>query len=147
ATLSVVCPSFPVGIDDAAFTTLYGDTAAAPFFTVGLGSRLTARHPVLPFAVRIADPVPAQLAAALTGVPRIVVRDAASATRLRAAGVERDIVVVARPATRLDRAVDTTTLPMRIAQLRQLGWLPDDGYVVADPSLAAAARQALPATV
>ena len=147
ATLSVVCPSFPIGIDAAAFTRLYGNSAAAPFFTIGLGSRLAARHAVLPFAVRVADPVPDQLAAALAGAPRIVVRDSASAQRLRTAGVDRDITVVAHPGTQLDRVVDTATLPVRVAQLRQLGLLPDDDYVVADPTLAAAAREALDTTV
>jgi hypothetical protein len=147
ATLSVVCPTFPAGISDADFAERYGGSAAAPFFTVGLGTRLAARHPVLPFAVRIADPVPEALTTALAGAPRIVVRDAASAERLRAAGVERDITVVAHPGTRLDRVVDAATLPVRVAQLRQLGLLPDGDYVVADPSLAAAARAALDATV
>lgn len=144
ATLSVVCPSFPVGIDDAAFERLYGDTGAAPFFTTGLGQKVAARHPVLPFAVRVAEPVPDQLVSSMSGAPRIFVRDTASADRLRAAGFERDITVVAHPGTRLGRVVDAATLPVRVQQLRQLGLLPDGEYVVAgDPSVASAAREAL----
>lgn len=70
-------------------------------FTLDLAARLDPAHPVVPFAV--AD-LPRELAA-------------------RAA-----FVAVADPALLLDRVVDRDTLPARVAQLRQLGELPDGDY-------------------
>jgi hypothetical protein len=74
-------------------------------FTLELASRLDPAHPVVPFAVR---DVPAVLAA-------------------RAA-----FVAAADPAFLLDQVVDRQTLPARVAQLRQLGELPDGDYDIAE---------------
>lgn len=74
-------------------------------FTLDLATRLDPAHPVVPFAVR---EVPAVLAA-------------------RAA-----FVAESDPALLLDRVVDLETLPVRVAQLRQLGELPDGDYDVSE---------------
>ncbi|TDV50884.1 hypothetical protein [Actinophytocola oryzae] len=71
-----------------------------------LATRLDATHPVVPFAV---PEVPGGLAA-------------------RAAVV----VTGPNPGLLLDRVVDRDTLPARVAQLRQLGELPDGDYEVGD---------------
>ncbi|MCA1655598.1 MAG: hypothetical protein LC635_03945 [Pseudonocardiaceae bacterium] len=123
ATLTVVCPGFPVGAPLPA-------DYPADWFISGLGTELENMHPVLPFAIRVADPVPAALVALVSRAQLVTVRDAESRDRLVAAGVERDIEVVAHPALLLDRVVDVASLPVRAAQLRQLGVLPDGGYDV-----------------
>ena len=74
-------------------------------FTLGLAARLDPDHPLVLFGVR---DVPAELAA-------------------RAA-----FVAEADPALLLDRVVDADTLPARVAQLRQLGELPDEDYTVTE---------------
>ena len=75
-------------------------------FTLDLATRLAPGHPVVLFAVR---DVPAALA-------------------------ERAVFVAgADPALLLDRVVDVDTLPVRLAQLRQLGELPDGDYDIAEP--------------
>jgi hypothetical protein len=74
-------------------------------FTLDLATRLDPGHPVVVFAVR---DVPADLAA------RAV------------------FVAVADPALSLDRVVDVATLPVRVAQLRQLGELPAEDYDVTE---------------
>lgn len=74
-------------------------------FTLELATRLDPAHPVVPFGVR---EVPAVLAA-------------------RAA-----FVAEADPAFLLDHVVGLETLPVRVAQLRQLGELPDGDYDVSE---------------
>jgi regulator of replication initiation timing len=74
-------------------------------FALDLATRLDATHPVVPFTV---PEVSANLAA-------------------RAALV----VSGPHPGLLLDRVIDRDTLPARVAQLRQLGELPDGGYEVA----------------
>lgn len=128
ATLTVDCPSFPVG------TALPADYPAGLFAT-GLGAELEHTHPVLPFAIRVADPVPAALVELAKRAPLVTVRDEASRDLLRAAGVDKDIAVVAHPALLLDRVVDLESLPVRVQQLRQLGVLPDGPYDVTDDFL------------
>lgn len=75
-------------------------------FTLDLATSLDPAHPVVAVAVR---DVPATLAA-------------------RAA-----FVVDANPALLLDGVVDRETLPVRVAQLRQLGELADGDYDVTEP--------------
>lgn len=146
ATLSVVCPAFPIGLDVAA---RYGDERAeAGFVTAGLGEDVEATHPVLPFAIRVADPVPGGL---LSRASSVVVRDADSRDLLAKAGITAE--VVPHPALLLDRVVDVATMPMRARQLRQLGVLPEGEYVVvalgegAVPDAAALAGIDLPVVV
>lgn len=74
-------------------------------FTLDLATRLRPEHPVVVFAVR---DVPEALAA------RAV------------------LVAEADPALLLDRVVDVDTLPVRVAQLRQLGELPDGDYDISE---------------
>jgi regulator of replication initiation timing len=125
ATLTVSCPSFPIG------TALPVDYPAGPF-TTGLGAEVENTHPVVPFAITVAEPVPEQLVALANRAPFVTVLDAGSRERLLAAGVERDVVVVAHPAVLLDRVVDLESLPERVAQLRQLDVLPAEPYDVTD---------------
>lgn len=93
--------------DLVASTTLTVVCSADPF-TLDLATRLDPAHPVVPFAV--------------PGLPRELAARAA-------------FVAVADPALLLDRVVDRETLPARVAQLRQLGELPDGDY--ANPELPA----------
>lgn len=133
ATLSVACPSFPAGLPADVLAATYGDEragAAADYFAGGLGDLDEATHPVLPFAIRVADPVPAALVDLLSRAPVVTVRDVESRDRLRAAGLDRNVDVVGHPALLLDRVVDAATLPIRVRQLRQLGVLPDGEYTV-----------------
>jgi len=123
ATLTVSCPSIPVGEPVAA-------DYATDWFARGLGAGLETVHPVLPFAFRVAEAVPAELVELASRAPLVVVRDTESRDRLRAAGVDRDIEVVPHPALLLDRIVDLDSLPVRVTQLRQLGLLPDGDYDV-----------------
>ncbi|MGB3443447.1 MAG: hypothetical protein WBA97_32325 [Actinophytocola sp.] len=74
-------------------------------FTLDLATRLDSAHPVVPFAVR---DVPSALAA------------------------RAGFVAEADPALLPDRVVDKATLPTRVAQLRQLGELPDGDYDVSE---------------
>ena len=127
ATLTVSCPSIPFGgpaIDDE------HDDYATDRFALGLGAGLETVHPVLPFAFRVAERVPAELVELASRAPLVAVRDTESRDRLRAAGVNGDIAVVPHPALLLDRIVDRDSLPVRVAQLRQLGLLPDGDYDV-----------------
>ena len=134
ATLSVISPAFQLG--GAGLGPLYGDERAAGaqrWFHAGLGEQVEREHPVLLSAVRVAA-VPTELAALAARAECVSVRDVGSRDRLVAAGVERDIEVVAHPALLLRRVVDFGTLPVRRAQLRALGELPDRGeYVVLVP--------------
>lgn len=118
ATMTVVCPSFPVG------------STSHDYFTSGLGAELEATHPVVPFAIRVAEEVPAELVALVERAPVAVVRDAVSRDRLLTAGVTRAVEVIPHPAVLLDRIVDLDSLPVRTLQLRQLGVLPDGEYDV-----------------
>jgi len=127
ATLTVSCPSIPFG---APATDDDYDDYATDRFALGLGAGLETVHPVLPFAFRVAERVPAELVELASRAPLVAVRDTESRDRLRAAGVDRDIAVVPHPALLLDRIVDRDSLPVRVAQLRQLGLLPDGGYDV-----------------
>jgi hypothetical protein len=128
ATLTVACPAFAVGAP-------LPDDYPADLFAAGLGADLESEHPVLPFALRVADPVPPALVALAGRAPLVTVRDAASRDRLVAAGADGEIEVVAHPALLLDRVVDLGSLPERVAQLRQLGVLPDGAYDVTDDFL------------
>jgi hypothetical protein len=76
-------------------------------YALDLATRLDATHPVVPFAV---PDLPANLAT-------------------------RAAFVVAGPnlGLLLDRVIDRTTLPVRVAQLRQLGEVPARDYNVAGP--------------
>jgi len=134
ATLSVISPAFPLG--GAGLGPRYGDERAAgaqPWFHAGLGEQVEREHPVLLSAVRVAA-VPDELAALASRAGCVCVRDFESRDRLVAAGVEREIDVVAHPGLLLRRVVDFDTLPVRRAQLRTLGELPDGGeYVVLAP--------------
>jgi hypothetical protein len=128
ATLTVSCPSFPVG---EALPLDY----PAGLFTTGLGAELESTHPVVPFAITVADPVPAELVDLANRAPFVTVLDDVSRERLLGAGVTRDVVVVGHPALLLDRVVDLGSLPERVAQLRQLGVLPAEPYDVTDDFL------------
>jgi hypothetical protein len=130
ATLTVACPGFPIGAPLPA-------DYPADWFATGLGAELERTHPVLPFAVRVAERVPAALVALASRAPMVTVRDIESRDRLRAAGVDRDIEVVAHPGLLLDRVVDLASLPARADQLRQLGVLPEGPYDVTDDFLPA----------
>lgn len=129
ATLTVSCPSFTIGAP-------LPDDYPAGLFTTGLGADAERTHPVLPFAVRVADPVPPALAALAQRAPFVVVRDVESREYLRNAGVDTEIVVVAHPGVLVDRVVNVESLPERVAQLRQLGYLPDGDYDADDELLA-----------
>jgi hypothetical protein len=124
-TLTVACPTFPIG------EPLPADYPA-DLFATGLGRDLESEHPVVPFAIRVAERVPAALVALARRAPIVTVRDKESRDRLLAAGVDRDVEVVAHPAMLLDRVVDLASLPVRAAQLRQLGVLPAGPYDVTD---------------
>jgi regulator of replication initiation timing len=128
ATLTVSCPSFPIGAPLPA-------DYPADWFATGLGAELEHTHPVLPFAIRVAERVPAALVALASRAPMVTVRDTESRDRLRAEGVDRDIEVVAHPGLLLDRVVDLASLPARADQLRQLGVLPAGPYDVTDDFL------------
>lgn len=125
ATLTVSCPGFAVGEP-------LPDDYPADLFTTGFGAEAERTHPVLPFAVRVASPVPPAFVALARRAPLVTVRDVESRECLRAEGVDREIAVVAHPAALLDRVVDLDSLPERVAQLRQLGFLPDGPYDVDD---------------
>lgn len=128
ATLTVACPAFPVG-------TPLPEDYPADLFATGLGADHESVHPVLPFAIQVADPVPPALVALAGRAPLVTVRDTDSRDRLVAAGVDRDVEVVGHPALLLDRVADLGSLPERVAQLRQLGVLPDGPYDVTDDFL------------
>jgi regulator of replication initiation timing len=126
--MTVSCPSFPIGVSLPA-------DYPADWFATGLGAELERTHPVLPFAIRVAEQVPDALVALASRAPMVAVRDTGSRDRLRAAGVDRDIEVVAHPGLLLDRVVDLDSLPARADQLRQLGVLPEGQYDVTDDFL------------
>lgn len=118
-TVSVLCPTFPLGLSAAELSRLYGDERAGA--TAALFSEGLADHPVLLFGVRVAEEVPPALVALAERTPVISVRDEESRDRLRTAGVSREIPVIPHPAVLVRSVVDVDTLPERREQLHQLG--------------------------
>ncbi len=123
STLSVLCPAFALDPDEIAARYPGERADAATFFTDGLGADAEPAHPVLPFAVRVAEPVPVLARAAAVSV-----RDRESAGRLAAAGVDADLVP--HPALLLGGVVDLATMPERARALRLLDVLPEGDYAV-----------------
>ncbi|RZS37493.1 hypothetical protein EV193_10548 [Herbihabitans rhizosphaerae] len=128
--LSLVCPSFPLGLTVHAFVDLYpaediGD--AHRYLTAGLGEDLERTHPIAWAGVRVAADPYAALITAAERVTYRAVRDTRSRDRLVAAGLTGEITVIPHPALAVRQTVDTAVLDAVRAQLRQLGVLPGEG--------------------
>jgi polysaccharide pyruvyl transferase WcaK-like protein len=119
----------------------YGVTAeearklgASRFFIEGLGPAREQACPLLWHAVGIPfDASPSEAACLATAVadrPYVAVRDEVSRRRLAAAGVERNIAVVADSGFLIPRLLRPEVLEKRLAYLRVMGWFPADGPVV-----------------
>lgn len=113
--LSVVAPGFPLG---AGLSRLYGTEVAAEAFFSGA---VDVPHPVLPLAVRVADPLPDGVAKLVGRAPVASVRDRHSHGLLGSPG---GVAVVAHPGLLADGLVGADVLATRTAQARQLGILP-----------------------
>ena len=141
AALDCVVVTGSVVLDDDQLAALYGlkpdDVRArglSRFLVEGLGPKLEARCPVVWQSVGLADDddadVSVRLGAALSSRALVTVRDEQSRRRLVAAGLERDVTVLADPILLLPRLLAESVLAKRLAYVRLMGWYPAEGPVM-----------------